>query len=186
MEEKDKRVKSALEIAMEKAASLPGFSQEEIMEQKQQEFQPRGAAIAHRYLEGVLRQRDLPTELSRYQGQEAEIVKKALLMTLCQSVKLEGLSISLRAVDGIQALQPDRDLAEAKKEIGAASVEFRKQVGESSGRYEAVEKERLRRLGISGSAVRPNLEESGAWQEELKRIRSGYDSRISKVKEGLC
>jgi hypothetical protein len=53
------------------------------------------------------------------------------------------------------------------------------------GRYEALEKGRLQRLSISGSALKPNLEESQAWQEELKRIQSEYASRVNKLKENF-
>jgi hypothetical protein len=181
----DKRIKSALEIAMERAASMPGFTQEELAKQKEREYQPRGAAIGRRYLEGALKERDLQTELSKYRGQEGEIVKRAFLLTLNQSIKLESKSLSLRVLYGIKAIEPTTDLGEMKRQIEAIFDEFGQQVEQKIGRYEALEKERFQKLGISGSAVKPNLEESQTWQEELKRIQSEYDSRISKLKENL-
>jgi len=181
----DKRIKSALEIAMERAASMPDLTQEELAEQKEKEYQPRGAAIGRRYLEGALKERDLQTELSKYQGQEGEIVKQAFLLTLNQSIKVESKSISLRALNGIKAVEPSADLGEIKKQIEAIFDEFGRQVKRQIRRYEALETERFQKLGISGSAIKPNLEESQAWQAELKRIQSDYDSKISKLKENL-
>ena len=181
----EKRIKSALEIAMERAASMPGLTQEELAEQKEREYQPRGAAIGRRYLEGALKERDLQTELSKYRGQEGEIVKRAFLLTLNQSIRLESKSISLKALEGIKAVEPTADFDEMKRQIETIFDEFGQQVERRIGRYEALEKEKLQQLGISGSAVKRNLEESQAWQEELKRIQSEYDSRISKLKENL-
>jgi len=181
----DKRIKSALEIAMERAASLPGLTQEELAEQKQREYQPRGAAMARRYLEGALKERDLQTELSKYEGQEGEIVKRAVLLTLKQSIKIESKSIGLRALDGIKAVEPSGDLGEIRRQIEAIFDEFNQQLEQENPRYEALDKERFQELGISGSAVKPNLEESQTWQAELKRIQSEYGSRIRKLKENL-
>jgi len=181
----DKRIKSALEIAMERAASMPGLTQQELAEQKEREYQPRGAAIARRYLEGAFKERDLQAELSKYQGQEGEIVKRAFLLTLNQSIKLESKTMSLKALEGIKEVEPTAGFDEMKRRIEASFDEFDQQLGQEIPRYEALEKERLQKLGISGSAVKPNLEESQAWQEELKRIQSEYDSRISKLKKNL-
>ena len=181
----DKRIKSALEIAMERAASMPSLTQEELAEQKEREYRPRGVAIGRRYLEGTLKKMDLQTELSKYQGQEGKIVKRAFLLTLNQSISLENKSVSLKALEGIRAVEPTDNFDEIKRQIEGVLDEFGQQVERQVGRHEAFEKERFQTLGISGSAVKPNLEESQAWQAELKRIQSEYDSRISKLREHL-
>jgi hypothetical protein len=181
----DKKIKSALEIAMERAAGMPTLTQEELAEQKEREYQPRGAVIAVRYVEGALKEKDLQTELSKYRGQEGEVVKRAFLLTLNQSIKLESKSISLKALEGIKAVEPTADLGEMRRQIEAVFDEFGQQLERKIPRYEALEKEMLQQLGISGSAVKTNLEKSQAWQEELKRIQAEYDSKISKLKENL-
>ena len=181
----DKRIKSALEIAMERADSMPGLTQEELAEQKEREYRPRGVAIGRRYLEGTLKKRDLQTELSKYQGQEGEIVKRAFLLTLNQSISLESRSMSLRALEGFNVVEPATEVGETKRQIETIFDEFGPHVERHVGKYEALEKEKFQKLGISGSAVKPNLEESEAWQSEFKRIQSEYDFRISKLKEHL-
>jgi hypothetical protein len=181
----DKRIKSALEIAMERAATMPGLTQEELAEQKEREYKPRGVAIGRKYLEGTLKERDLQTELSKYQGREGEIVKRAFLLTLNQSTSLESKKVSLRALEGIKAVETLADIDKMRRQMEAIFDEFGQQVERHVGQYEALEKERFRKLGISGSAVKPNLEESQTWQAEFKRIQSEYDSRISKLKENL-
>ena len=162
----DKRIKSALEIAMERAAKMPGLTKEEISEQREREYQPRGAAIASRYLEGLLKERDLQTELSKYRCQEGEIVRRAFLLTLSQSIRLESKSISLRALEGIGAVETTANFDELKRQIEAIFDEFGQQLERKIPQHESMEKLKLQQLGISGFAVRPNLEESQAWQEE--------------------
>jgi hypothetical protein len=181
----EKKIKSALEIAMEKAAAMPGLTQEERAEQKEREYQPRGAAIGHRYLEGALKESDLQAELSRYRGQEGEIVKQAFLLTLNQSIKLESQDMSLRALAGIKAVAPSVDLGEIKRQIEAVFDEFTQRLEREIRRYQALEKERLQQLGIFGSAVKPNMADNQTWQEESERIQSEYNSRINEIKEKL-
>ena len=179
----DERIKSALEIAREKAASIPELTPEELNEQREREYKPRGLAIASRYLENKLRGTDLGIELNRYQGREGEIVRKAFLLTLLESIGLEDMKKSLRAIDGIQTLEPNANFKEITKELETIFSEFQEQHRQKCGVYEELEKEKLRGLWVSGSAVKPNLEESEDWGQELRRIQSEYDSRINKLRE---
>jgi len=41
------------------------------------------------------------------------------------------------------------------------------------------------KLGISGSAPRPNLNENGEWQQELKRMRQSYESELETIRTRL-
>ena len=42
------------------------------------------------------------------------------------------------------------------------------------------EMERLQRLGISGSAIRPNLKGNKDWEEEQSKILQDYDLKVEK------
>jgi len=180
------RIKSAREIAMEKMASLPGLTPEELNGQREKEYAPRGVAIARRYLEGVLRSTELESELHRYQGKEAEIVRTALVSTLCEAVGLRDRAESLKAVDGIGALAGGADLAGTKQEMDAISAELEEKEEQQQAACEDREMKRLRGLGISGSAVRPNLSESEDWQQELARIESEYSQRLGDIRKRLA
>jgi len=147
-------MKSALEIAMEKVSGMPRLTEEEVQLQKEREFLPRGVAIANRYLQGDLGEKDLQLEICRFQGREAEIVQKACLLTLCQAIKLEDNATSLRAVEGIQAARSNAGLVEIRQEIEAIFNEFNQQLDQKRDQFEMTEKEKLRQLGISGSAVK--------------------------------
>jgi len=70
----DGKIKSALEIAMEKVAKMADLTPKEIREQKDREYRPRGEVTASKYLSHVIKNTDLAVELSKYQGEEGEVV----------------------------------------------------------------------------------------------------------------
>lgn len=180
------RIKSALEIAMEKVAGMPGLSQEEITEQKEREYRPIGEAMARRYLESAIRVGDLPGELGKYRGDEGRIVKRAFLSSLYRSIELGDAARGRRAMEGIQVLVgASRRLEEAKGEFEATSGEFEREINRKREAFETMEKERLRRLGISGSAIRPNVKDREDWQQERSRIGHEYGSRLDKLRKIL-
>lgn len=181
----DKRINSAFEIAMERVAKMPKLSPEEIMEQKERKYKPRGEAVANKYLENSTRAKDLEIELSKYQGKEREIVRKAFLSTLCQSIELEDAERNQRAIEGIENLQPARGLSEIKIEIDKICNEFHQQRQQRYSMFEELEREKLRELSISGSAIKPNLEENEDWQHELKQIQLVYEPKIRQLRKNL-
>jgi hypothetical protein len=180
------RIKSALEIAMEKVAEMPGLPREEIAEQREREYKPIGEAIARRYLERAIRGADLPGELGKYRGNEGRIVKRALILRLCQAIVPGDRARSRRTLEGIQVLAgASHRLEEAKREFEATSGEFEREIKRKGETFETTEKERLRRLGISGSAIRPNVGEREEWQQERSRIEQEYNSRLDKLRKIL-
>ena len=182
---KDDRIKSALEIAMEKVASMAELTPEELNEQTEKEYRPRGEAIASKYLGNTLRGKDLRSELKKYKGKEGEIVRRAFLSALCQSLGLVDMRESLKAIDGIQMVETNVNLEEIRREIESVAQEFRQQMEQRYAVYENLEREKLGELWISGSAVRPNLDGSADWQRELTGIQSAYETRLNKVRENL-
>ena len=177
------KIKSALEIAMEKTANIPKLTPEELREQKEREYAPLGRAIANKYLEKTLRQRDVETQLSKHQGQEKEIVRRAFLLTLCQSIELEDMERSRRVIEGIQILKRDEYLEEISREIEKISREFHQERQQRHDVLEKLENGKLEHLGIRGSAIKTNLENREDWQQELDRIQLTYKLRIDKLKE---
>ena len=179
------RIKSAREIAMERLASMPGLTPEELNEQREKEYGPRGTGIAARYLGGALRDSDLAGELRRYQGKEGEVVRKAFVSALCASISLGDEAKSVRAIEGIGVVAGGADLGGMKREVTAIAVELRQQEEQRRASYEDRGRQRLTRLGISGSAVRPNVAASEDWRQELAGIEAGYRERIESIREAL-
>lgn len=180
----EKKLKSAREIAMEKAAKIPGLTPQEARAQKEREYVPRGKAIADRYLGSLIKEADVEIELHKYQGEERDIVRKALLDTLLLAVDPEDKERSKRALQGLRRLSK-KDIGQIETEVERVSSEFQQQLQLEYTRFEEAEKERLRALGIAGSAVKPNLEEKEDWQRHLGEIKKTYDAKLKELRGRL-
>jgi hypothetical protein len=183
----EERIKSALEIAMEKISGLPELTPEEIIEQKEKEYGPMGESIAQRYLDGRLSDSEMPAELGKYSGEEGLIVRRALVAGLCNELRLDN--------DGEtagKALQAMKQLTSEKKRIEQVVKDFLKIFSEFAEEREEKFREfavlagnALESRGISGSAVRPNMNENRLWQEELGRIRNESEPRLRDLRNKL-
>ena len=76
-----KKIKSTLELAMEKAAKLPALTAEEIRQRLEREYAPRGRAIAERFMAGDLADTRLDFELEEFRGEPA-VDRQSLIATL--------------------------------------------------------------------------------------------------------
>jgi len=183
----EERVKSAFEIAMEKVSGLPELTPEEIAAQKEKECRPIGQAIANRYLEGLTTVDALPEELDKYQGDRGEMVRRALIRSLCGSIDLEDPQTASTVMAGITALNPkSRDFFQGKAhDLRQLINQFASEAKAKSNEFATMAIHQLRSLGISGSAVKPNLNENESWQRELAGIRQTYESRLADLTEKL-
>jgi hypothetical protein len=184
----DEGVKSALELALERISALPELTPQEIAEQKERENAPVGTAIAVRYLNGTLSDAELPAELGRYEGERQHIIRRALLATLVRELRFGcDPRDAQRALLGASAVAPLK-----KNFCDAAAKSFERILREfeadKEGRLEefsALSRQRLSELGISGSAVRPNLDEDEEWKLAVSRIRQTYEPQLDKLRYEL-
>jgi len=170
---------------MEKVSKMPKLTPQEIREQKEREYGPRGEVIANKYLAHALRNTELEVELGKYQGDVGPIVRESLLSALCHSILLDDQEKSRRAIDGVRSLTLDLDIEGITREFEDISSAFNQAKEKTYSTFEESQKEILRKLGISGSAVRPNVTETEDRQNDLKQMRAPYDLRIDQLKEKL-
>jgi hypothetical protein len=180
-----KEIKSTLEIAMEKVAKMPKLSPEEVLERREREFGPRGRGIARRYLDGALRLTDLEIEIGRFQDEERGVVTRALKSTLCDAIDLEEMDMSRNALEALKVLAKGTGLEDRARELEGIHAEYLRQREQALAEFEEGQKDRLRELGISGSAVRSNPEVSRDLQQRLGEIQQSFSSRIEDLKTGI-
>ncbi len=179
------KIKSTIELAMEKAAKLPRLTKEEIRQQQEKEYAPRGGAIAGRFLAGDIAEEDLEAELSRYQGEQGEIVRRAFLASLCQAIDLEDAEATARVFEGIKALVCDDQLEDTARRSSGILQDYQEQRQREFARTEQAESVTLRELGISGSAIRLNMEQSQGWREKRSELLEGFRPRVDEIKREL-
>jgi hypothetical protein len=184
----EERIKSALELAMERISAMPELTPEEIAAQKEKEYGPIGTALAVKYMSGAIDAGDLPADLGRHAPDRRRVIRRALVSNLCRGILVEGaMETVMKALKGILQIAPEkRDLVAAMEE----------KLSEIFGEFEAAKKkgfrifsdmayEKLKDLGISGSAVRPNMTESEEWKEELGRIKQACEPKLENIRKVL-
>jgi hypothetical protein len=185
---KEEKIKSALEIAMEKVSGLPELTREEIEEQKEKEYGPVGEALAKKYLSGTISDGEISHELDRHTGAEGNIVRRALVAGLCREIRLENeREIGEKVLRGLKQLasEKDKEIKRIGDEYRETVEEFIKKKEKESRQFEILAMERFGKLGIAGSAVRLNLNEDANWKEQLYKLQNVYEPRLTDIRNRL-
>jgi hypothetical protein len=180
------KIKSAREIAMEKMSRIPDLTPEELLKQEETEYRPIGEAITQKYLIGAIKSSELPAELNKLPKIEGRFVKKYFISSMLQSIELSDPIKSLRVMSGLEVLVSNPDyFKELKKEFAEYLKRFNTETSLKEGEYASRAKESLKRLGISGPAVQPNLNIHKEWLAELDMIRKPYDEKINQLRTNI-
>jgi hypothetical protein len=184
----EERVKSALELAMERISAMPELTAEEIAAQKEKEYGPVGTAMAVKYMSGALEAGELPDELSRHAPDKRQVIRRFLVSSLCSQILAgDTLETAVKALKGMLSIAPGKGefLATIEGNISEILSEFEAAKEKEFHEVNALAYEKIRNLGISGSAVRPNLVECEEWKVELRRITQAYEPRLENIKKSL-
>ena len=182
MTDRNDRVKSALEIALERAQKLGSLSAKEKQKLKSKELACAGEALAERYLNG-LPLRDIKLELNGYPEDDVRIVKRYLLTRVIDSVNIKNISMIPTVMGLIQDLSENTMLVQNITTIledYEAAVQKAHQEQWTS--LDALKRGELELKGISGSAVKPATDTSSEWVQILQRLESCYQDRFEKIK----
>jgi hypothetical protein len=174
-------IKSTLELAMERTKKM-AISKEEREEIKGKEFSQKATRLFHRYKEGHLPLNEILREIERMDDKTRTWIKENLL-----SQWIEALSLNEdneRILKGIQSLK-ERDIDDIRQKIHDLLSQYQ---GEKKNVKEKVMvqfTEALKKDGIYGSAVEPNLETAPIFKEALHDLAQSYSARLKPIKEQL-
>ena len=179
-------IKSAWELAMEKAERLGKLSPEELRRQKEEKYGSIGRVLADKYL-GGLALWQLEVELGKYNAEEEVLVKEALASELIHAIELGNCERLQKMIEGILTLKQNHAaIGEIKNEIEQLFEEYEQVEEKESGEIEKSAREILHQLRISGSAivaVNPNVVPE--WQQVFSRLAQPYKERLEGLKEKL-
>ncbi len=177
-------IKSAFELAMERISGLPEPTPEEKAEQKEKEYAPIGTAIAVRYMDGALADTELPIQLERYDGILQQIVRRALISSICREINLKNSRETVKkAWNGLAQIAPEKRavLESGEKNFWEVSAEFEAAREQRFRDFGILVNDEIRKLGISGSAIRSNPNENEQWEQELSEIQRSYGPRLKNM-----
>jgi hypothetical protein len=180
-----KEIKSTLELALERAAKLPALTAEEIRQRLEREYAPRGRAIAERFLGGDLAETRLEIEIGEFRGEEGEVVRGAFLASMRQSIDLEAPERTARAFEGVNLLVGDDRVEKVSNRVRDLFRDYQEERQREFAVVEEAGRELLRDQGISGSAIRLNMEQNRNWLEKRSRMMKRFLPRLEEIRGEL-
>ena len=174
-------LKSAWEIAQEKANKLGKLSAEEEQQEREQRCKEIGKAMAQNYLE---RPKEQNIDLENYPKEEKKLLRQAILKRLVEAMDLKNSTLLERAIQGIAMVEPtSKPLIEQINQL----VQEYEETGRKERRaIESKGREILHQLRLSGTAVGDiNIEATSEWQEACVKIIEPFEARLDSLKQEL-
>ena len=179
-------LKSAWEIAQERANRLGELSAEEKEQQERQGYRQIGQALAQRWLDSS-QKLDMIAELNKHQEKAKEIIKRAVIERLVEAIELtttRGTSDVKRVIEAISSLELELQLKAEK--IGQLVQEYEGAEQKIRQELESNYRGTLHQLRISGTAVDAiNIETDHKWQLAQQELIEGFSPRLNDLKRAL-
>jgi ElaB/YqjD/DUF883 family membrane-anchored ribosome-binding protein len=174
-------IKSTLELAMERTKKF-AISEKEKEEMKQKEIFQKATSLFHRYREGYLSLNEILKEIEKMDKTIVTTVKATLLAQLIDALSLGN--DPERILKGIESLKP-RSINEIKQKFHHLLSQYQAEKKKLKDRMKGELREALKKDGIYGIAVEPNLEQSNLWKKENEKLDLSYKTKLEGVKEQL-
>jgi len=174
-------IKSTLELAMERTNKMT-ISEKEKEEIKRKEVEQKVNSLSNRYTAGHLSLNEILRETERM---DENTQAKAIEILLSQWI--EALSLSdedERLIKGIESLK-HRDAEELKQTHYYLISQYQKEKNRLKEQARTQSIETLRKNGIYGSAIEPNIEVNPLWKKEEWTLDQGYGKKLEELKEQL-
>ncbi len=179
-------LKTAWEVAQEKANRLGKLSAEEKEQQARQRYRQIGQVLAQKWLESS-RQPDINAELNKHGEKERDIIKQALIEHLAEAIEFtttRGIHSVKKVIAAISSLGPE--LQPKAEEIGQLVQEYEGAEQKIRQELKSDYSETLHQLRISGTAVDAiNIETDPQWQLARQGLVEYFTPRLNALKQAL-
>jgi hypothetical protein len=179
-------LKSAWEVAQERANRLGTLSTEEKEQQQRQGYRQMGQALAQKWLDSP-QGLDMTAELNKYDEKGRDTIKTAVIERLVENIELtaaDGTNSVNRLIKAITGLKPElqangEEIAQLVQEYELAEQKIRQEL-------ESNYKGTLHRLRISGTALDAiNIEDNDEWRLARQRLVESVAPRLNALKQAL-
>jgi hypothetical protein len=179
-------LKSSWEIAQERANRLGKLSAEEKAQQERQGYRQIGQVLAQKWLDGS-RQVDITAELNKHGEKERDVIKKAAIEHLIETIEFtttQGINSVKRVIEAISSLKPElqpktEEIVQLVQEYEGAEQRIRQEL-------ESNYRETLHQLRISGTAIGSiNIEDNPQWQLAHQGVVETLTPRLNDLKQAL-
>jgi len=174
-------IKSTLELALERSKRF-SLSEKDREEIKKKEIQEKISTLFFRYQEGYLHLHEIQKEIDRLGEGMAKAVKEGLLLRWVDGLSLEGENEKM--LKGIEGLT-NRALDEVKEALQKLRLQYQSEKDRLKQEERNRRLEALRRAGLSGDALEPNIETSVEWSKALTALNQKYELQLRELKDRL-
>jgi hypothetical protein len=158
------------------------ISKEEREEIRRKETLQKINGLFHRYMEAHLSLNEILKEIERMDEKTRPMAKEILLSQWIDALSLNDKEE--RLFKGIESLK-ERSIDEVKEKFHHLLSEYQKEMEKIKQAERSHMEEVLRREGIYGSAVEPNIEGSEHLEKELANLNHLYEGKLKEIKEQL-
>jgi hypothetical protein len=165
-------IKSTLDIILEKAEKYT-VTEEEKSAFRRRELESRVKGLVQKYVDGLLDLERLKEEVAAFdaKAQESafELIRREALERI-QPGEADRALLDILSMVGVNTGLVNKLLQDYEKTIGKEK---------KKGRSHALEE--LRKRGISGSAVIPNLDADEGWLKVLSEARKAFHEQVTAL-----
>jgi len=174
-------IKSTLELALERTKKM-AISEKEKEEIRQKKLLEKAKGLFHRYREGHAPLSELQKEIERMDEKTSAAVKKFLFSQWIDALSLKHEDE--RLIKGIEWLKNGR-IEEVPERFRHLFSQYQEEM--ENARHEARTRleEALKREGIAGSAVEPNVEGDLLWKEAIEKLDYLYGGKLEEIRKQL-
>jgi hypothetical protein len=174
-------IKSTLELALERTKKM-AISEKEKEEIRQKKLLEKAKGLFHRYREGHAPLGELRKEIERMDEKTSATVKDLLLSQWIDALSLEDEDE--RLIKGIEWLKSGR-LEETPQRFRNLSSQYREEMEKTRQEVRTQLVEALKREGIVGSAIEPNVEGGLLWKEAVEKMDHFYGEKLEEIRKQL-
>ena len=174
-------IKSTLELALERTKKM-AISEKEKEEIRQKKFLEKAKGLFHRYREGHAPLSELQKEIEKMDEKTSAAVKEFLLSQWIDALSLKDEDE--RLIKGIEWLKNGR-MEEVPERFRHLCSQYREEMENAQHEVRTRLEEALRREGIAGSAVEPNVEGSPLWKEAAEKLDHLYGEKLEEIRKQL-
>jgi hypothetical protein len=178
-------IRSAREIAQEKASKLGELSPEEREGQRQDRCRLIGKSLAEKYL-SQYDIRLLEAELNKHSAQDKDLIKQAAVHRLIEGINLRYGSTLDKISQGILTLANTTTAIETLGKVKELFQEYEEAENRERQEIEKAGREILHQLRASGTAISQiNIRAKEEWEKRLNQLTGPFEERLNYLKQDL-
>jgi len=178
-------MKSARDIAMEKAEKIERMTPEEFQKRKQEEIKLQGQGLATKYIDGV-GVKELEDSLLKLEAAGNKGVVNAAISRLVEAIALQEETVTERCIEGIHPLISDEETKGLMNQLTELLHQYSQAKSKKLQEIDALGRNILHQRRISGSAIGSfNMKTNPEWKSMMEELEQPYQDKLDSLKQQL-